>query len=111
LAEGQSCAATPESFSDTYAKYIENIAFNEALEDVWSRIREADKYLNEHEPWKIKDNPSKKVDIMGPIVGKLVQIGYDLQPVMPETAAGMLDQFGGGQDKAVKSGKQYFARL
>jgi len=105
LAEGQSGAKKPAAFSLNVAEHVENFCFAEALEDVWSRISAADKYLNKHEPWK---NPSKKADIMPHVVKELAQIGYDLQPFLPETSEKILEQFCSRKMQTVPS---YFPRL
>jgi methionyl-tRNA synthetase len=67
--------------------------FNEALSTVWSQIAEADKYVNEKEPWKLEGDALR--EIIGVLVPKIQQIGYDLQPFMPTTSKKLLEQYSG----------------
>jgi methionyl-tRNA synthetase len=66
---------------------------NKALEKIWSFVRECNKYLNETEPWKIKEK-----DRIGTILYNLIEslriIGVLLLPFIPETAEKILRQIG-----------------
>ena len=80
--------------------------FKRALNWVWSRIRKADKTINEREVWKLEGDEKKKV-LIG-LVGEIRQIGIDLQPFLPETAEKIIKQFKGPK---IVRGKNLFERL
>lgn len=108
LVEGEAGVEKPETFSEGFARHIENFDFDGALENIWKRIADADKYLNEKEPWKIKDDPAARVKVMKPVLESLAQIGYDLQPFMPDVAEKILKQF---CDEQVTVESGYFAKV
>ena len=93
LAEGESGVTLPTSYTVPTSELLEKYAFDEALADIWTRIKEADAYLNKHEPWKIKDDPKKRSEIVLDAARQVVQTAYDLQPFLPETAEKILKQF------------------
>ncbi len=108
LAEGEPGQERPTAFSDSYAALVETCAFDQALGDVWKRIKEADAYLNKHEPWKIKDDPQKRAEIVLHVARMVVGIAYDLQAFMPDTAEKILQQFCG---EKIIVGQPYFMKL
>lgn len=80
--------------SDFYQAYelaLENIKLHEALAAIWSLISLADRYINSHKPWEIKDIASNatSAEQFGKI---LANAGYVLgvvlnlvEPFLPET--------------------------
>lgn len=80
--------------SSNIQEALEQFTFDRALEVIWDKIREHDRYINEKEPWKIKDKKQLEDVLMKPVNG-LRQIGYDLQPFLPETAEKILTIFSG----------------
>lgn len=91
------------------AQVVEKIygyRFDEAIEIIWNKIREADLRINQDELWKLTGE--KKKDGLVYLVKTIRQIGVDLQPFMPDTAKKILGQF--GVEKIVK-GENLFQRL
>lgn len=80
---------------------------NEAIALLWGKVRELDKYINENEPWKITDQAHLQ-QVLAPVVVGLYQIGYHLQPFLPQTAKKMLAQFGNEQ---IELSESYFPRI
>ncbi len=71
-------------------------AFDEALKEVWTLIRRANKYIDETMPWKLgKDNDREKLD---PVLYTLCEaIRFSaamLVPFMPGTAGRIFEQIG-----------------
>ncbi|MDP3962432.1 MAG: methionine--tRNA ligase [bacterium] len=71
-------------YSDLYDSY----EINKVCNDIWSRIQSADKYIQEHEPFKtIKADKEKgKLEITY-LLGEVAHIGILLAPILPETSA------------------------
>lgn len=96
---------TALSFSDEVVKSIESYELNIALENVWAKITEADKLINDKKVWELT-GVEKKVALID-LVNRIKQIAFDLQPFMPETAEKILTQFKG----EIKKGEPLFPRL
>lgn len=96
-------------YSEGVSADYEALAFDQALIKVWDLIRDTDKYLNEKEPWKIKDDPARKAKIMEPVLRNIAQIGYDIQPVLPKIAELILEKFVGSV--VTPADKPYFEKL
>lgn len=88
------------------AKKLEGFEFDKALGLIWSKIRKADKLINEKEVWKLKGEEKKKV--LTGLVNGIKQIGVDLEPFLPETAEKIRLQFAGPK---IVRGKNLFERL
>jgi len=95
-------------FDPEFAQLLEDFKIDEALAWVWNHVRELDKYMNVHEPWKLKDDMSSLLPVMQEAVNRLLHIAYHVQPFLPETGEKLLSQF-----MATKIQKQdpYFVRL
>ncbi len=70
-----------------------NYECNKAIEKIWEFVRNCNKYLNETEPWKMKET-----ERIGTVLYNLIEslriIGILLSPFMPETAEKVLKQMG-----------------
>ncbi|MBI2334226.1 methionine--tRNA ligase [Candidatus Daviesbacteria bacterium] len=95
----------PTQFDPKMTRPLEEFKFNEALSHIWEEIADADKKINEEKPWELSGEKLKK--ILEDYVKKIQQIGYNLQPFLPETAQKILTQFSG----QVKSAPALFPRL
>lgn len=84
---------------------LEGYKFNEALQEIWKLISEADKKINEGKPWELEGEKAKKV--LEELVKMILHIAYNLQPFMPQTAEKILKQFNG----KIKSGEPLFPRI
>jgi methionyl-tRNA synthetase len=74
---------------------IDAFAIHRALEIVWAVIADANRYFAGEEPWAHKKtNPKRMETILYVTAEVLRQIGILVQPVMPRSAAKLLDQLG-----------------
>lgn len=92
------------------AKLVEDalaeFRFNDALSDIWLRIKNIDKFIESKQPWTLDGEELKKV--LEPCVEAIRQIGTDLQPFLPETAEKIINQFKG---PTIKSEAPLFPRI
>ena len=92
--------------SKKVAKYIESYSLNLALEDIWGRIREADKFINERQVWTLEGSELKEA--LKKLVIDIRQIAVDLKSFLPETAEKIEEQY--SEDK-IQKGEALFPRL
>jgi methionyl-tRNA synthetase len=85
---------------------IDDFAIHRALEIVWAVIADANRYFAGEEPWAHKKtNPKRMETILYVTAEVLRQIAILVQPIMPGSAAKLLDQLG------VPQGSRDFAKL
>lgn len=77
----------------SYKKHLDNLEYHNALAEVWAFIREANKYVNENEPWKITDKDRLSTVIYN-ICESLRIISIYIEPFMPAKAAMIRKQLG-----------------
>lgn len=94
------------SISKKVANYIESYELNLALEDIWGRIRKADKYINERQVWTLGGQELEEA--LNKLVSDIRQIAVDLKPFLPETAEKIGRQYDG---KRIKKAEGLFPRL
>jgi methionyl-tRNA synthetase len=74
---------------------IDEFAIHRALEIMWSVVAEANRYFAGEEPWACKKtNPERMGTILYVTMEVTRQIAILVQPVMPESAARLLNQLG-----------------
>jgi methionyl-tRNA synthetase len=74
---------------------IDDFAIHRAIEIVWALIADANRYFAGEEPWAHKKtNPKRMETILYVTAEVLRQIAILMQPVMPGSAAKLLDQLG-----------------
>jgi methionyl-tRNA synthetase len=94
------------TFSPEVSKRINNYQYNLALQSIWGRITELDRLINQKKPWE-KEVPQEQ-GLWDELVEGVRQIGYDLQPFLPETAAKIIEQF---KESEISSQSPLFPRL
>ena len=85
---------------------LKEYKFDVALKTIWEEIAQTDKFINEEEPWTLKEEELKKVLIH--LVDHLRSIAFNLKPFLPETAEKIEKQFKGLK---IESGIPLFPRL
>lgn len=71
-----------------YAALYDSYEINKVCDDIWARIQAADKFIQEHEPFKtIKTDKEKGKIEISHLLGEVAHIGILLAPIMPETSA------------------------
>jgi methionyl-tRNA synthetase len=76
--------------------FINEFKFSEALKSIWDLVAFCDKYINQEEPWKKKDN-SKQVIL--DLIFALNNIADFLKPFLPETAEKIQKELEADKDK------------
>ena len=77
-----------EALKERVADFYENYALSRALEDIWVYINSVNKYLADHEPWKLAEDQGKKkrlARILYQTAAAIRGVAYLLYPVMPES--------------------------
>lgn len=87
-------------------KGLQEYKFHEALQAVWALVSSTDKKINADEPWKLEGKDLEE-NLQG-YVKRIQEIGYNLQPFLPETAEKILAQYTG---EKITSSKPLFPRL
>lgn len=90
--------------SDDVVKSMDEYRFDNALSTIWREINLLNESINAHILWKDTD---KKIETVASIVSGLLQIGFDLQPFLPDTAAKILAHF---SKTEIKTSEQLFPR-
>lgn len=93
-------------FSKEVNKFLTEFKFDQALNFIWSKISEADHYLDQNKPWLLSGK--KLNEILDDLIGKIKEIAIHLQPFLPETAKKIQKQF---QCPKIKSESPLFPRL
>lgn len=92
--------------AEKFRQALEEYRFNEALAFIWEKIAQADRYVDQNEPWRLKGKALEKV--LSHLVLGIWEIGVLLEPFLPETAEKIRKQFAGPE---IKSGPPLFPRL
>ena len=73
-------------------------AFHEALRCIWDVVSDANKYVDSSAPWALKKtDPPRMGEVLAVLVETIRQAAILVQPVMPDSAARILDQLGVAQ--------------
>lgn len=91
---------------------MEKLELSEALCNIWSFVADANKYINEKEPWNIKDE-KERAKVIYNLVEASKFIGILVSPFMPDTGQEILKRMGieKAELKAVKWGKIKFKKI
>lgn len=72
---------------------LKEYKFNEILDYIWSEeLKKLDQKINEIQPWKIEDKQKLK-EFLVKIIFNILDLAYNLQPFLPETAEKIIKQF------------------
>jgi methionyl-tRNA synthetase len=81
-------------------------AFNRGLETIWKIVGDANRYVDAQAPWTLrKTDPLRMATVLYVLAETIRRLALLVQPVMPDSAAKMLDQL------AVPADARDFARL
>ena len=74
-------------------------AFHEALRVIWQVISDANRYVDSTAPWGLKKtDPERMGEVLAVLAETIRQVAILVQPVMPDSAAKILDQIGVAAD-------------
>lgn len=78
---------------DDFFRWVDAREHHRAVDALWTYIKKTNAYMNEKEPWKIKEEePLKRV--LGTCIEALRTIASLVEPAMPETAANVATALG-----------------
>lgn len=86
---------------------LKEFRFDKCLSNIWDMISTLDGIVSTDEPWKIEDKKILKEKLEN-YVAQILNIAYNLEPFLPETADKIVKQFGGS---IIKAESPLFPRL
>ncbi len=101
--EDNELAEAAVSMVGSYMHHMQNFAFNRALQEIWSVISLANRYIVTSEPWVLAKDPAKTSrlkTVLYNLIETLRLIGLVLVPVMPETSRKMAAALGITEDQS-----------
>ena len=90
----------PLSFTNTVGEQINSFKLRDAIDHIWDRVAGLNKTLTDIKPWGLA--AAEKTTVMQGIRDGLLQVAFDLQPFMPETARTLLEHFGKPTTSVIK---------
>lgn len=87
-----------------YIQAMQNLNFNQALDEVWSTIRGANRYIDTVKPWEIAKRIEQNdveaqghmTEVLTYLVRSILQINAMIEPFLPETYQKIQDIFASG---------------
>jgi methionyl-tRNA synthetase len=68
-------------------------AYHRALDHLWALVGDANRYVDEQAPWALRKNDPARCDTVLYVLAETIRhLGILIQPVMPTSAAKLLDQ-------------------
>lgn len=72
---------------EDFDKYLAEYRLTEALESVWKFMAEADKYIDQNQPWELATKDKKKFNwVLYGLSDAIHQIAWQIYPFMPQAA-------------------------
>jgi len=96
-----------DALTRTFDACMRRYAFNEAIEVLWKVLRKADETMASKKPWSLEGQDEKKA-ILEPIAQDILNVADLLQPLLPETAEKIIQQFSA---KHILKGESLFPRV
>lgn len=98
-----------EGLLEVVRGYMDRQAFHTALEAIFAQAAAADVYISRQEPWVLKKTDPARMDTVLYVLAEAIrQLAILMQPIMPESAARILDQLnvvGRGFDSLGEAGR------
>jgi len=91
--EKDDLARTASELPEKVKKFMEDLQFHNALNEIWRVIAEANRHINETKPWEIKDK-EKLGNLLYNLLETLRFVSILVYPFIPETAEKIADQLG-----------------
>ena len=89
---------TKKEFPEEFKALIAEYQLADALQYVWKKISDANKYIDETKPWiLVKTDKEKFEQVIQKLLGDISEIGHLLKPFLPETSEKI--------EKALQEGK------
>ena len=96
-AEDEKVRAGFDELKEKAYRFYESAAINKALEEIWVFINAVNKYLADHEPWKLAKDPGQRkrlARVLYQAAAAIRGVSYLLFPVMPESCRKIWDFLG-----------------
>ncbi|MEK9671480.1 MAG: methionine--tRNA ligase [Rhodospirillaceae bacterium] len=78
---------------DQVRDMLDRQAFHEALETIWRVIRQANGYVDQQAPWKLrKEDPDRMATVLYVLAEAIRRLAILTQPFMPDASGRILDQ-------------------
>ena len=91
--EDEALLASADALLAKVRQHIDNQAFHEALRVIWQVVSQANRYVDSVAPWALKKtDPLRMAEVLAVLAETIRQIGILVQPIMPGSAAKILDQ-------------------
>jgi methionyl-tRNA synthetase len=100
-------AGTDSALATQVSQALENYHFDEALDILWSKLREMDELITLKAPWKMTDK-DEITEVLKTVAQNILNVADLLLSFMPDTAEKILVQF---TAKQIKKGESLFPRL
>ncbi|TXH01959.1 MAG: methionine--tRNA ligase [Candidatus Moraniibacteriota bacterium] len=84
-------SADSRQLNEGVARAISEFRFDEAIKDIWDRIKRADQLISEKKVWELTGQ--EKAEVLSELVSSIVTIANDLMPIIPTTAKKILDNY------------------
>jgi methionyl-tRNA synthetase len=85
-----------------YHRAFAGFRLHDAVASVWTKIGQANSYINEYEPWKQEGDARQKT--LSVAAGMVVHIARLLQPIMPATSGAIGTMFSASPEKQMEGG-------
>lgn len=83
-----------EEYTEQYDEHLKKLEFRQALECVVSLAKAGNKYIQETEPWTLKEDKERLETVLRNLLDCLVLIGLLLKPFLPNKADALLSSVG-----------------
>jgi len=74
-----------EIWNQEWAKPFDEFRVDLVLQNIWAKLAELDKHINDNEPWKIQDKTKLK-EVLSYEIDELRLVTEMLKPFIPQTA-------------------------
>lgn len=88
---------------EPYRQAMNQLKFDQAIDELWVSVRALNQYIDEVKPWEIAKQRDKDPDaephlaeVLSHAVGTLIEVADMLAPFMPDTAQAIHDTFDSG---------------
>ena len=95
-------STTAANVIGNYRKAMENMEISVALQEIWSLVSRANKYIDETEPWVLAKDEERRAElnsVMVHLAESLRIVGVLLQPMLTQTPAKIFKQLGIEQEE------------
>lgn len=95
-------------WNEKWAQPFEEFRVHHVIENIWRRLTELDKHINENEPWAIKDDDKRLGEVLQYELDELRAIATIIEPIIPETSEKILGILNSGD---IRGGNILFKRI